>query len=99
MTAQTTNVPMQNNKIILFIIIGIYFISLFAISKNLFTPYLWYDEAGQFFISKGLNHDSNPMENEKGITYVVQNNSFYNMDPGGFSILLHFWSKISNSHI
>jgi hypothetical protein len=90
---------MKNNKMFLLIIIGIYILTLLAISTNLNTPYLWFDEAGQFFISKGLNHDSNPLEKEKGLAYVVENNAFYNMDPGGFSILLHFWSKISNSHI
>ena len=90
---------MRINKVFLFVIIGVYIISLLVISKNLFTPYLSYDEAGQFFISKGLNHDSNPFEKEKGLTYVVKSNSLYNLDPGGFTILLHFWSKISNSHI
>ncbi|MHC4169413.1 MAG: hypothetical protein ACYSWQ_20900 [Planctomycetota bacterium] len=90
---------MKNNKIFSCIIIGIYILTLLAISNNLRTPYLWFDEAGQFFISKGLNHDSNPLETEKGLPYVIENNAFYNMDPGGFSILLHFWSKISNSHI
>lgn len=87
------------NKLFLFVIIGAYLISLLIISKNIFTPYLSYDEAGQFFISKGLNHDSIPFEKEKGLTYVVKSNSFYNLDPGGFTILLHFWTKISNSHI
>jgi len=90
---------MKKNKIFLLIIIGIYILSLLAISKNLNTPYLWFDEAGQFFISKGLNHDSNPLEKENGLSDVVKNNAFYNLDPGGFSILLHFWSKISDSHI
>lgn len=91
---------MNRNKVFfLIIILGTYILTMFAISKNLDTPYLWYDEAGQFFISKGLNHYSNPLEQEKGLDYVVKNNSLYNLDPGGFSILLHFWSKISNSHI
>ena len=93
------NVNLKNNKTFLLIIIGIYILTFIIISKNINTPYLWYDEAGQFFISKGLNHDSNPMENEKGLIDVVKNNAFYNLDPGGFSILLHFWTQISNSHI
>jgi hypothetical protein len=90
---------MKPSKIFLLIIIGIYILPLLAISSNLFTPYLWFDEAGQFFISKGLNHDSNPLGKEYGLLDVVKNNAFYNLDPGGFSILLHFWSKISDSHI
>lgn len=87
------------NSTYLLVILAIFIITFLAISKNLNTPYLHFDEAGQFFIAKGLNHDSNPLEKEKGLTYVIENNAFFNLDPGGFSILLHFWSKISNSHI
>lgn len=90
---------MKNNKTYLLIIIGIYIATFIVLSVNLNIHNLWYDEAGQFFISKGLNHDSDPLEEEKGLIHVVENNAHYNLDPGGFSILLHFWSKISNSHI
>lgn len=64
-----------------------------------FDPYLWFDEAGQFWISKGLNHDSAPMSAPGSIWDVIVNNHDYNLDPGGFSILLHFWSMISNHYI
>jgi len=74
-------------------------LALFTVARNLADPYLWFDEAGQFFISKGLNHYSTPLEPENGIRGVIENNALYNLDPGGFSLLLHFWSKISNSHI
>ncbi|MDP4291377.1 MAG: hypothetical protein Q8908_09885 [Bacteroidota bacterium] len=90
---------MRERKLHLLIILGIYIITLLVITKNLDTPYLWFDEAGQFFIAKGLNHDSNPLGGEKGLSFVVKNNAYYNLDPGGFSILLHYWSKISNTHI
>lgn len=90
---------MKLNKIFSYIIVVFLFLSLIAISKNLFTPYLWFDEAGQFFISKGLNHYSNPFSNENGLIQVIENNKHYNLDPGGFGILLHFWSKFSNYHI
>lgn len=62
-------------------------------------PYLWFDEAGQFWISKGLNHDSLPLSLEGNIIDVIKNNQHYNLDPGGFSIILHFWSKVSNHYI
>ncbi len=90
---------MKNNKIYLLVITGIYIITFLVISGNLNIHNLWYDEAGQFFISKGLNHDSDPLETEKDLMFVVENNASYNLDPGGFTILLHFWSKISNSHL
>lgn len=71
--------------------------SIIIVVKQMDNPWLWYDEAGQFWISKGLNHYSAPFAPSMGISEVIQNNRYYNMDPGGFSILLHFWLMISNS--
>lgn len=76
--------------IISFLLIG------FIIYQYLSYPWLWYDEAGQFWISKGLNHYSSPYETPQGLLQVIENNRYYNLDPGGFSILLHFWLFISN---
>lgn len=78
-----------------FLFISIAFVSLFQLSNGLF----WYDESGQFFISQGLNHYSEPLETRKGIVDVILNNSHYNMDPGGFSILLYLWTFISTTPI
>ena len=63
------------------------------------NPYLWFDEAGQFWIAKGLNHDSDPMSATGGILEVIKNNQNYNLDPGGFSLLLHFWSFVGNGYL
>lgn len=60
-------------------------------------PFFWYDEAGQVWIAKGLNHYSDALSQEGGLMDVVRNNRNYNMDPGGFSILLWFWVKISSN--
>jgi hypothetical protein len=89
----------MSKKVIFYCISLIFILTILFVSKNLDTAFLWYDEAGQFFIAKGLNHDSDPLAKTQGITEVVYNNSRYNLDPGGFSIILHFWSSISNSHI
>lgn len=62
-------------------------------------PYLWFDEAGQFWIAKGLNHDSPPMAFEGNVFDVIENNHSYNLDPGGYGLILHFWSMISNHYI
>lgn len=67
------------------------------LGRNLTFETLTYDEAGQFFISKGLNHYSEPYAPEGSITDVIEQNSLYNQDPGGFSFILHYWSKISNN--
>lgn len=58
---------------------------------------IWYDESGQFFIAKGLNHYSDPYSEPSGLGEVIQNNRDYNKDPGGFGVLLHFWTMISDS--
>lgn len=86
-------------KIFIIIVTVVYFITFIGVSANIRDPYLWFDEAGQFWISKGLNHYSNPLQVPKGLSDVIINNAAYNMDPGGFSILLHFWTEISNSYL
>lgn len=60
---------------------------------------LWFDEAGQFFISKGLNHWSDPYAPYGQLSDVVANNAHYNMDPGGYGIILHYWSMISDNSV
>lgn len=74
---------------------------LAGLSIGLFLLYqhssLWFDEAGQFWISQGLNHDSPPLSPSGDINEVLLNNRLYNLDPGGFSILLHLWIKLSTS--
>ncbi len=89
----------NHNRVFQLIIAGIYILTFWLISRNLGFEYLWFDEAGQFWISKGLNHDSAPLSSEGGILDVIENNKYYNKDPGGFGILLHCWSFFSNHHI
>lgn len=66
---------------------------LFRISLNLINESLWYDEAIQFWISFGCNPDQIKMNN--GLEEVIYLNQKFNHDPGGFSLFLHFWLKIS----
>ena len=61
---------------------------------GLINPYLWLDEAGQFFISIGLNHFSEPLSPKGSYLDMISNNNEFNLDPGGFSVLLFFWLKI-----
>ncbi len=87
------------DKFIKYLYIGIvtiiYAICLYMLGRNLAFDTLTYDEAGQFFISKGLNHYSAPNSPTGNILDVIVQNQHYNRDPGGFSILLHLWSMIS----
>jgi hypothetical protein len=85
--------------IYLVVILGIYIITFGAISRYLTSPYIPFDEVGQFWISKGLNHDSAPFAKANGVIDVIENNKYYNLDPGGFGITLHFWTYVSNYHI
>lgn len=87
------------NKLFIPICIVVYFSIVGVNYMYKCDPYLWFDEAGQFWISKGLNHDSDPMSQSGSIVDVVINNQDYNLDPGGFGILLHFWSMVSNGYI
>ena len=64
---------------------------------QLHSDFLWFDEAGQFYIGYGQNHYS-PFGVGKGdINEVIINNRNYNADPGGFSIIVYFWTKISTN--
>ncbi|RYF89780.1 MAG: hypothetical protein EOO03_05205 [Chitinophagaceae bacterium] len=76
-----------------------YAVLLVVMAHNLQFPYLMFDEAVQFWISKGLNPDSEPLSTPSGVGAVVENNKYYNMDPGGFGILLHWWAAISNNYV
>ena len=76
-----------------------YLAAFFLIGRNILDAPLSYDESGQIFISQGLNHWSHPYSQPLGLGQVIKNNSLYNLDPGGFSILLFFWEKVSHNLI
>lgn len=87
----------QRGNIFHWVLILLYVVIFIAILQNLRLPYLWFDESVQFWIAKGLNPNSEPFSATDGLTEVIENNKYYNMDPGGFSIFLHFWTNISNA--
>jgi hypothetical protein len=86
----------NKNKIILVFFILLTF-TLFL--RNLNSPNLWFDESGQFWMAKGLNHFSEPYSAEGDFYALISNNNKHNMDPGGFTILLRFWTIVSSSVI
>lgn len=67
--------------------------------QNLDTPTLWFDESGQFYMAKGMHHWSAPGTPDGSIADVIYNNARYNLDPGGFTLLLRWWSMVDNGHI
>ncbi len=60
-------------------------------------PYLWFDESGQFFMGLGINHYSDPYSVRGTLHDVIVNNRRFNLDPGGFTVLVWFWTLVSNS--
>lgn len=93
---------MNNNSVYNKLTIALFYtvcavIFITVLGKYLPDPYFWYDEAGQFWISQGLNHYSAPLSEAGTLSDVIQNNRDFNMDPGGFSIILYFWSMISTN--
>lgn len=60
-------------------------------------PALWYDESGQFYIAAGLNHYSATNSVWGGIHDIWVNNYSYNLDPGGFSVILRSWQSIATN--
>jgi uncharacterized membrane protein YiaA len=60
---------------------------------NLDYPGMWWDEATQFWVSQGISRYSPSFCRSGGVRDVVRMNCLENLDPGGFSILLHAWTK------
>ena len=61
---------------------------------NLFYTGLWYDESVQFWISRGLSPFAPPLSDPGSLLDVGKYNRLFNLDPGGFSLLLFFWSAV-----
>ncbi|MCZ7600707.1 MAG: hypothetical protein M5U09_27350 [Gammaproteobacteria bacterium] len=61
---------------------------------NLAYAGMWYDEAVQFWIARGLSPFAPPLQAAGGIADAVRLNAVFNLDPGGFTLLVYIWSKI-----
>ncbi|OGI02330.1 MAG: hypothetical protein A2Y25_10350 [Candidatus Melainabacteria bacterium GWF2_37_15] len=85
-------------KLDIFLIFVLILVLIIFALNNIHNPNLWYDEAGQFLMAKGLNHFSPFLAPAStNIADVIYNNSIYNRDPGGFTLLLFFYTLVSNS--
>ena len=61
-------------------------------THNLGYTGMWWDEAAQFWVSQGLSGYSAPFSGPSGLRDVLRMNRLENLDPGGFSVLLHGWT-------
>lgn len=62
--------------------------------SRVLQPDMWYDESGQLFISLGETHYSMPYTKPGGLMDILSANAHYNMDPGGFTLLLRPWADL-----
>jgi hypothetical protein len=70
------------------------FSSLIVLARNnLKYTGMWWDEAAQFWISQGLSNYAQPFESPRSVGDVIRANRLENLDPGGYALLLHFWTK------
>ncbi|HSH42513.1 MAG TPA: hypothetical protein VK973_10370 [Arenicellales bacterium] len=60
---------------------------------NLDYAGLWWDETAQFWISQGIDHYAAPGAKPQGVTEALRLNRLQNLDPGGFTILEHYWTR------
>jgi hypothetical protein len=67
-------------------------LALFA-RANLPYAGFWYDEAMQFWMSRGADAFAPPYTAGGGIGQVIRQNARGNLDPGGFTLLLHAWMR------
>ena len=77
----------------LIFVVTVLYMAYYQITYNA----LWYDESGQFWISAGLNHYSAPNSPWGGLHDIWVNNYSYNLDPGGFSLILRAWMSIATN--
>jgi hypothetical protein len=65
------------------------------VKNNLFNNFFWLDESGQIWMAQGQNHFSPQGSPTRGFQAIMENNSNYNLDPGGFTLLLRVWISMT----
>ncbi len=55
----------------------------------------WYDESVQYWISRGVDAYAPPLQPTGTLADVMKHNGIANLDPGGFSVMLYYWLKVS----
>ena len=57
------------------------------------------DEAGQYWMALGQNHFTPFYSESKGLSVVISQNNAHNLDPGGFTYILHYWLMVSHHYL
>lgn len=83
-------------KILPVVLLGCSLVAVLLYARaNLGYPGLWWDETAQFWISQGINHYADPGARPRGLAEALRLNRIQNLDPGGFTVLAHYWTKAS----
>lgn len=82
------------NRVSAFIIAAV---GIVLCAYQFFDPFLWFDESGQLYIGLGLSHYADPFSARGVFRDVFGSNRNFNLDPGGFSVLVWFWTYVSTS--
>lgn len=59
----------------------------------------WYDESVQYWISRGLDAFGPPFQTPGELADVMKHNGLANLDPGGFSVILHYWLMVARDPV
>ena len=94
---RTQNWLMKISKHIYYITIAFIFLvfQYNLVKNNLFNNFFWLDESGQIWMAQGQNHFSPQGSPTRGFQAIMENNSNYNLDPGGFTLLLRVWISMT----
>lgn len=65
--------------------------------ESLHWKALWFDESVQYWMSRGLHAYGPPSQAAGNLAAVLQENGTGNLDPGGFTVLLHYWLQVDQS--
>ena len=68
--------------------ISLIILLLCILARNLNSPNFWFDESGQFWLALGQNHFSAANTVAQSIKEAWNNSKSFNLDPGGFTLLL-----------
>lgn len=65
--------------------------------RNVGNQDLWFDEAGQVWMAMGLGHWSDPLMPRGSLAEAMSSNAKHNLDPGGYTALLHVVTGLGQS--
>ena len=66
---------------------------------HLFSPNIWFDESGQYWLSLGLHHFTPPLSTPGGWDKIVEYGRVLNSDPGTYTLILRAWIKLFGADI